>query len=76
MHNTRESIWWCVNLIKKKKIEPNDSNLCIKYIHEIRNFNVLDEEMIDNIRLMTNEEKMNIITSLNDIFDYLKKCQE
>jgi len=50
----------------------NASVLCKKYIHDIRNMKSLDKEMINNIRNMSNEEKMNIIISLNDILEYMK----
>ena len=44
-----------------KMLNNNATDLCKKYIHEIRNMNLLDKEMINNIRNMSNEEKMNII---------------
>lgn len=51
----------------------NHYDLCKKYIHEIRNIKILDEEMINNIRNMSNEDKMDIIISFNDVLDYLIK---
>ena len=54
----------------------NHYDLCKKYIHEIRNIKILDEEMINNIRNMSNEDKMDIIISFNDILDYLIKIIE
>ena len=49
----------------------NHYDLCKKYIHEIRNIKILDKEMINNIRNMSNEDKMDIIISFNDVVDYL-----
>ena len=54
----------------------NHYDLCKKYIHEIRNIKILDEEMINNIRNMSNEDKMDIIISFNDVVDYLIKIIE
>lgn len=54
----------------------NVSDLCKTYIHEIRNIKPLDKEMINNIRYMSNEEKMNIIISLNSIVEYVKGILE
>ena len=45
----------------------NHYDLCKKYIHEIRNIKILDEEMINNILNMSNEDKMDIIISFNHI---------
>jgi hypothetical protein len=36
----------------------------------------LDKEMINNIRNMSNEEKINIIISLNDVIKYVKDILE
>ena len=36
----------------------------------------LDKEMINNIRNMSNEEKMNIIISFNDMVGYIKEIIE
>ena len=54
----------------------NHYDLCKKYIHEIRNIKILDKEMINNIRNMSNEDKMDIIISFNDVVDYLIKIIE
>lgn len=40
-----------------------------KYLHDIRNMKTLDKEMLNNIRSMTNEEKMYIIIALNDVLE-------
>lgn len=32
----------------------------------------LDKEMINNIRNMSNEEKMNVIITVNEIIEYVK----
>jgi hypothetical protein len=44
-----------------------------KYIHDIRNMKKLDREMINNIRTMSNEEKMKIIILYDEIIETLKK---
>ena len=54
----------------------NNTDLYKRYIHEIRNIKPLDKEMINNIRNMSNEEKMNIIISLNDVVEYVKDILE
>ena len=48
------------------------NDLYKRCIHDIRNIKPLDKEMINNIRNMSNEEKMNIIISFNDIVEYIK----
>ncbi len=55
----------------KNKASLNAS-LFKKYIHEIRNMRTLDEEMINNIRNMSSEEKMEIIISFNVVVDNMK----
>jgi hypothetical protein len=59
----------------------NDSNSETKYfnknifkncIHCIRNIKTMDKEMINSIKHMSNEEKMEIIISLNDVVEHLK----
>ena len=52
------------------------SDLCKKYIHEIRNMKLLDKGMLSNIRDMSHEEKMDIIISLNDVIEYIKDAIE
>ena len=53
-------------------INYNDNDLFRKYIHDIRNMKILDKEMINNIRNMSNEEKIEIIIALNDNIEYIK----
>jgi len=53
-----------------KTTNRNGSDLCKKYMHDIRNVKSLDEEMINNVRNMLNEEKMNIIISFNEMLKY------
>ena len=43
-----------------------------KYLYMIRNINTLDEVMIDNIRQMTDEEKLQIIIALNEVVECMK----
>jgi len=58
---------------KEDKITNHNANdLFIKYIHEIKNIKPLDKEMINNISNMTNEEKMNIIITFNEMIEYVK----
>ena len=59
-----------------KIINHNATDLCKKYIHEIRNIKPLDKEMINNIRNMSNEEKINIIITFNEMIRYLKDILE
>jgi hypothetical protein len=59
-----------------KQINHNATDLCKRYMHEIRNMKPLDTEMINNIRNMSNEEKMNIIISLNEMIKYVKDIVE
>ena len=55
-----------------KAVILNVNELLKKYIHDIRNINVLDEEMLNNIRIMSDDDKMNIIIALNDVIKHLK----
>ena len=59
-----------------KIINHNATDLCKKYIHEIRNIKPLDKEMINNIRNMSNEEKINIIITFNEMIRHLKDILE
>ena len=43
-----------------------------KYLYMIRNINTLDKEMIDNIRQMTDEEKLQIIIAFNEVVECMK----
>lgn len=65
-----------IDFKEDKMLINNATDLCKKYLHEIRNMKSLDKEMINNIRNMSNEEKMNIILSLNEMFEYLKNMFE
>ena len=56
----------------ESKCGKNSNELIGKYIHDIRNMKTLDEEIINNIRNFTNEEKMDIIIALNDVVENLK----
>ena len=62
---------------KEDKItNHNATGLCKIYIHEIRNMKSLDKEMINNIHNMSNEEKMNIIITFNEMIEYVKDILE
>ena len=50
----------------------NDNSLFRKYLHDIRNMQILDKEMINKIRSMSNEEKMEIIIAFNDVVEGIK----
>jgi galactose-1-phosphate uridylyltransferase len=60
----------------EKMANYNGSDLFRKYVHDIRNMIILDKETINNIRNMTNEEKMDIILALNDVVENLKSVVE
>jgi hypothetical protein len=64
------------NSKEEKKIIHNDSDLCRKYMHDIRNMKTLDNEMINNIRNMSNEEKMVIILAYNDVVENINSVVE
>lgn len=59
-----------------KMLNNNATDLCKKYIHEIRNMKSLDKEMINNIRNMSNEEKINIIITFNEMIEFVKDILE
>lgn len=54
------------------KDEYNMNELSKKYNHDIRNMLSLNNEMIDTIRDMSNENKMNIIISFNTVLKAMK----
>ena len=49
-----------------------ETQMLAKYVHDIRNLNTLNKEMLNNIRNMSDEKKMEIIIALNDVVDHLK----
>ncbi len=66
-------------IMEKNIIKNNDaiimystSKLFTKYLYDIKNIQTLNEEMINNIRNMTSEEKMDIIIALNDVINNFK----
>jgi hypothetical protein len=59
-----------------KTIQKTDMTLYKKCLHEIRNMRTLDDEMINNIRIMSSEEKMEIIISFNVVVDNMKAFLE
>ena len=59
---------------KYKNPKSNLESLCNKYTTHIRNLNALDKKMIEAIAIMSDEEKMEIITSLNDVVEYTIEC--
>ena len=61
---------------EENMIIHNGSVLFRKYVHDIRNMKTLDKETINNIRNMTNEEKMDIILAFNDVVENLKSVVE
>lgn len=54
------------------KDEYNMNELAKKYNHDIRNMQSLDKEMINTIRDMSNENKMDIIISFNTVLKAMK----
>jgi len=65
-------IWMEENHIENNIINHNASDLCKKYIENIKNLIKIDEEMINNIRNMSNEDKMDIIIKFNNVVENLK----
>lgn len=59
-----------------KIVNDDNTNLCKLYICEIRNIKLLRDEMINNIRHMSHEDKMNIIIAFNDILENLQLLLE
>ena len=47
-----------------------------KIIHDIRNIKYLDKEMLSNIRNMSNQDKMDIIITFNEVINGLKALLE
>lgn len=60
------------NCNEEKSLNHNAFETFRKYIHDIRNMKELNEEMINNIYHMTNEEKLEIILTFNDVVQGLK----
>jgi hypothetical protein len=60
------------------KPKNNDKmiDLFKKYLQDIRNLKPIDKEMMNNIRNMSNEEKMDIIILLNENVINLKSFLE
>jgi hypothetical protein len=49
----------------------NAPDLFRKCIHDVRNMKLLDKKMINNIRNMSDEKKMEIIIALNDVVEHI-----
>ena len=58
------------NIIMRKSVSDT---LTKKILHDIRNLNNLDENMLRQINQMSHEDKMEIIKTLNDMAQYLKE---
>jgi hypothetical protein len=56
--------------------ESHSNTILKKYTHDIRNMVTLDNEMLCNIRNMSNVDKMAIIMALNDVISGLKTLIE
>jgi hypothetical protein len=71
---TNIEIWWREGegYTENKIINNNASDLCKKYLQNIQKLITIDKEMINNIRNMSNEDKMDIIIEFNDIVENLK----
>ena len=70
---------WCLSCLEKHKIKQDNNiddsyydELSKKYVHDIRNMNILNKEMMKNIYNMSHEQKMKIIEALNDMNEYLQ----
>lgn len=61
---------------KKYKEDKDTDNECInllkKYLHDIRNMKPLNNEMLHNIRNMSNDNKMDIIITLSNVVQSLQ----
>ena len=57
---------------ENKLINLNATDLCKIYIKNIKNLISIDKEMINNIRNMSNKDKMDIIIEFNDVVESLK----
>lgn len=57
--------------------DKNSNNSLFRFcLHEIRNLKSLDTSTINNIRNMSNDEKMELILAYNDVIDYFKVLLE
>jgi hypothetical protein len=45
--------------------------ICNQYLHEIRNFRPLNDEMINNISSFNDNDKMRMIKEFNDVFKHM-----
>ena len=65
-------------IMNDMKPKNNDKmiDLLKKYLQDIRNLKPIDKEMMNNIRNMSNEEKMDIIILLNENVINLKSFLE
>jgi len=59
--------------IDEETKEESSTKLLREYIHEIRNLKILTKEMIQNIRNMPCEDKMEIILVFNDVLEGLQQ---
>jgi hypothetical protein len=53
-----------------------EKSLVNKYIHDIRNMRILDQDKINNIRDMSDKDKMNIIIAFNDVVRYFNNLMD
>lgn len=58
---------------KEDTKNANESRSYKRCLHDIRNIKTLNPEMINNIRNMSNEEKMRIIIAFNEVVDCLQQ---
>jgi fructose/tagatose bisphosphate aldolase len=59
------------NVTIECSVKENICELCKLYRYNIINMNILDTEMIDNIRNMTEEEKVEIIITFNRVMKWI-----
>ena len=50
----------------------NTKDLLYKYIHKFKNIKFLDENIINNIRNMSDADKMEIILTNNDVIEMVE----
>jgi hypothetical protein len=61
------------NVDTKYNDDKNSNNRLFRFcLHEIRNMKSLDTSMINNIRDISNDEKMELIIAYNDVINSFK----
>jgi hypothetical protein len=58
-----------------KDDNDTNNNLLIHYLHNIRNYKILSDEMLDNINNFDNDAKMTIIRNYNNLITSLNSSK-